>query len=104
MTIRASVAPANDQVKNLKAALRTGGASHHQAAKIPQPSSAIMITTVGSEKPPKIKAMKKLTGYNQREEEVLAVKDMERKRKAAKYVMKTSGAKWVAMAERQYKV
>ena len=65
MTSNANTAPANDQNKILKAALRDGGFIHTQVEIIARPSSEIIIATVGSEKPPRMKAMKKLSGYFQ---------------------------------------
>ena len=93
ITSRAVRAPANDHPNRLMAALRNGAFIHIQTANIAQVSNVIMTVSVGSEKPPNRKAMKKPSGYFHFESGIFAAEEMDRKRKDAKYDMKTSGAK-----------
>ena len=79
MTTNASIAPANDQYKSPKATPRVGRFNHTHVVKIARVSNEIMTTTVGSEKPPRIKAIKKTSGYVQMEMGTFAAEVMERK-------------------------
>ena len=89
----ASIAPANDQPIRFRAVLRVGGFIQIHADMNARARSVIMTATVGSEKPPMMKAMKKPSGYFQKGIESFAAADMDRKMKDARYGMKTRGAK-----------
>ena len=104
MTSNASTAPVNVHSKILNAGPRVGGFNHNQEEMIASPSSEIMIATVGSEKPPRMNATNKPSGYFQYGRRVCAAEDMEFKMKAARYGIKTRGAKCVAIEERQYNI
>ncbi len=79
MTTSANTAPVNDRVKRVKAAPRVGRFIHSHAEKIATASSEIVTKAVGSEKPPKIKDAKKISGYTQKAVGAFSATKMERK-------------------------
>ena len=84
MTTSASTAPVSDRVKMVKATPRVGRFIHSHVEKIARTNNEMMTKTVGSEKPPKIKEKKKVSGYTQWERRDFSAEKIERKMDAAR--------------------
>ncbi len=62
MTTNASTAPTNDHIKRLKATPRVGRFIHIHAENVARASKEMITNAVGSEKPPRMKEKKKISG------------------------------------------